>query len=62
MSRVCGHLRHGEFRSIRLILLGLFFDYEKQEGRLHYSRASGWMLASPSPVAFFAQYFFTQAS
>ena len=32
------------------------------EGCLHYSRASGWILAVPSPVVFFSQYFFTQAS
>ncbi len=35
---------------------------ENRRPGLHYSRASGWMLASPSPVDFFAQYFFTQAS
>src|ERR1700685_3403866 len=45
-----------------LISLTLYGGYGKPEARLPYSRASGWMLASPSPVVFFYQYFLTQAS
>jgi hypothetical protein len=62
MSRGCGQgCRDGTGRT-RLIVLTLARRYEKAEAHLHYSRASGWMLALPSPVVFFAQYFFTQAS
>jgi hypothetical protein len=62
MSSGCGQARLNKARRSRLIILSLRWYYEKTEARLHYSRASGWMLASPSPVVFFAQYFFTQAS
>jgi hypothetical protein len=62
MSSGCGQVRLNKARRKKMIILALIWRYEKTEARLHYSRASGWMLASPSPVVFFAQYFFTHAS